>query len=287
VTIVVGFSPHKGDRAPLQLGATLARSNGEDLRVVTVVPSPWPTPVAGGTDREFARWSQEYGAQAAAEAAAAVAEICPDPGVEAVSVPSRSVATGLISDAQEVGAAMVVVGSGSDGSWGAVVVSSTADRLLHSSPVPVAVATRGYRSPPGAVVTRATCAFCGDDPSRAVLSRTAAICRAVGARLRVATFGVRGRTMYPPEVLGESDILDSYVEHTEAEQSRAVAALGENAPDAVETTVATGRSWPEALETLDWDKGDVLVVGSSTTSWLRGCSWDPMPRRSSDTRPCP
>ena len=47
---------------------------------------------------------------------------------------------------------MIVVGSGSDGSWGTVVVSSTADRLLHSSPVPVAVAPRGYRRRPGATV---------------------------------------------------------------------------------------------------------------------------------------
>ena len=72
--------------------------------------------------------------------------------------------------------------------------------------------------------------------------------------------------MYPPEVLDESDILDSYVKHTEAEQSRAGAELGEDAPDAVEATGATGRSRPEALEALDRDKGDVLVVGSSTTS---------------------
>lgn len=266
MTIVVGFTPHKGDRAPLQLGATLARSNGQDLRIVTVVPAPWPTPVAGGTDREFARWSQEYGAQAAVAAREAVAEICPDLVVEAVSAPSRSVAAGLIAEAEKVDAAMVVVGSGSDGSWGTVAVSSTADRLLHSSPVPVAVATRGYRSPPGAVVTRATCAFRGDEASRAVLVRTAVICRDVGARLRVATFGVRGRTMYPPEVLGESDILETYVKHTGAEQERAVAELGPEAPDSVETTVATGRSWPEALESLDWDRGDVLVVGSSTAS---------------------
>lgn len=266
MTIVVGFAPHKGDRAPVQLGATLARSNHQDVRIVTVVPAPWPTPVAGGTDREFTRWSQEYGAQAAAEAAKAVAEVCPDLVVEAVSVPSRSVATGLIAEAEKADATMVVVGSGSDGSWGAVVVSSTADRLLHSSPVPVAVATRGYRSPPGAVVTRATCAFRGDDASRAVLTRTAAICREVGARLRVATFGVRGRTMYPPEVLGESDILATYVKHTEREQEQAVAELGSDAPDSVETAVATGRSWPEALEALDWDKGDVLVVGSSSAS---------------------
>ena len=53
MTLVVGYTPHKGDRTPIQLGAMLARSGGQDLRVVTVVPAPWPTPVAGGTDREF------------------------------------------------------------------------------------------------------------------------------------------------------------------------------------------------------------------------------------------
>ena len=37
MTLVVGFTPHKGDRSPIQLGATLARSAGQDLRVVTVI----------------------------------------------------------------------------------------------------------------------------------------------------------------------------------------------------------------------------------------------------------
>jgi nucleotide-binding universal stress UspA family protein len=267
MTIVVGYSPHKRDRASIHLGATLARSGGQDLRIVTVVPAPWPTPVAGGTDREFAQWAREYGDSAVAEAGAAVAEICPDLAIEPVAVPGSSVARGLIAEAEKVDAVMIVVGSGSDGSWGAVVVSSTADRLLHSSPVPVAVATRGYRAPQDATVTRATCAFRGDDASRAVLARAASICRDVGARLRVATFGVRGRTMYPPPVLGEDDILQTYVKHTAAEQDRAVAALGEAVPDSVETTVATGKTWPEALEALDWDKGDVLVVGSSSASF--------------------
>ena len=101
-----------------------------------------------------------------------------------------------------------------------------------------------------------------------MLVRTAAICRDVGASLRVVTFGVRGRTMYPPEVLGEDDILAAYVQHTAAEQEKAVAALGDAAPASVETAVATGRDWPEALESLHWDKGDVLVVGSSSASLM-------------------
>ncbi len=266
MTLVVGYAPHKGDRASIQLGATLARSRGQDLRVVTVVPAPWPTPVAGGTDREFARWAQEYGATAVAEAEAEAAELCSDLPVEAVSVAASSIPAGLIAEAEEADASMIVVGSGSDGSWGTVVVSSTADRLLHSSPVPVAVATRGYRTPPNATVTRATCAFRGDASSHAALVRTAAICRDVGAKLRVATFGVRGRTMFPPEVLGEDEIMEAYVSQRAAEQEEAVAALGDAAPEYIETTVATGRSWPEALEALDWDRGDVLVVGSSSAS---------------------
>lgn len=266
MTLVVGYSPQKGDRSSIQLGATLARSRGQDLLVVTVVPGRWPTPVAGGTDREFGQWAREQGAATLTEAEEQIAELCPDLPAEAVAVPASSVAAGLIAEAEKFDAAMIVVGSGSDGSWGTVVVSTVADRLLHSSPVPVAVATRGYRAPPDATVTRATCAFRDDAASRSALTRTAAICRDVGANLRVATFGVLGRTMYPSSVLGEDDVLAAYVSRTAAEQEKAVAALGEEAPGAVETVVATGRSWPEALEVLDWEKGDVLVVGSSSAS---------------------
>ena len=268
MTLVVGFTSHKGDTSPIQLAATLARSAGQDLRVVTVIASRWPTPVAGGTDREFARAAREYGEKAVAEAEAAAAEQCPDLTVVAVAVPGTSVAGTLIQEAERVDAAMIVVGSGTDGSWGTVVVSSTSDRLLHSSHVPVAVATRGYRASSTATVTRATCAFRGDEASHAVLVRAAAICRDVGASLRVATFGVRGRTMYPPEVKGEDEILEAYVKHTAAEQDKAIAALGPDAPDSVESVVATGRSWSEALESLPWDKGDVLVLGSSSASLM-------------------
>ncbi len=35
MTLVVGYTPHKGDRTSIALGATLARSADEDLRVVT------------------------------------------------------------------------------------------------------------------------------------------------------------------------------------------------------------------------------------------------------------
>ncbi len=269
MTLVVGFAPGKGDRAALHLAATLARSAGQDLLVVTVVPAPWPTPLARGSDREFEEWARDHGEKSVATTTDLLAEHCPDVRARAVAVPGKSEAATLIEQAERADASMIVVGSGSDGSWGTVVVSSTADRLLHSSTVPVAVAPRGYRTDPDATVARATCAFRGDDASRDVLERTAAICRDVGAALRVATFGVRGKTMYPPEVLGEDDILAAYVEHTGELQAAAVAALGPAGPDHVETAVATGRTWAEALESLPWERTDVLVVGSSSASLMK------------------
>ena len=54
MTLVVGHPPHKDDRGALHLAASLARAAGEDLRLVSVVPAPWPTPVAGGPDRAAA-----------------------------------------------------------------------------------------------------------------------------------------------------------------------------------------------------------------------------------------
>jgi nucleotide-binding universal stress UspA family protein len=271
MTLVVGYAAAKGDAAPLHLGATLARSAGQDLRVVVVVPAPWPTPVARGSDREFETWARDQGERAVVATTELLAEICPDVPASVAALPGKSEAATLIEEATRLGAEMIVVGSGSDGAWGTVVVSSTADRLLHSSPVPVAVATRGFRAAPDATVARATCAFRGDDASAQVLARTATICHQVGAALRVVTFGVRGKTMYPPEVHGEDEILASYVEHTAALQTAAVAALGDVAdvPADVETAVATGRSWAEALEDVPWERSDVLVVGSSAASLMQ------------------
>jgi len=269
MTLVVGHAPHKPDRAPLHLAAMLARSAGEDLDIVVVVPAPWPTPVAGGTDREFEEWSLEQGDRGVADATEAIAELCPDLHAVTEVYPGKSAAATLIERAEEVDARMIVVGSGTDGSWGKVVMSSTSERLLHSSPLPVAVATRGFRSAPGSRVVRATCAFRGDENSRAVLAATASLCKSAGAALRVVTFGVRGRTMYPPEVIGEDDVLAAYVEQAVEAQRAAIDALGPDRPAEVETVVGAGRSWAEALDDVHWDTGDVLVLGSSSASWMQ------------------
>lgn len=272
MTILVGFAPGRDDQSGLELAATLARSSGQDLLVTTVVPASWPTPVAGHTDREFEAWSHERGERAVAEAEAVLAAHCPELGARAEWISGRSIPGSLLARAEESDAGIVVLGSGRDGPYGHVNLSSTSDRLLHSAHLPVAVATRGYRASDHGRVTRATCAFRGDEVSRTSLARTAEICQEVGAGLRIATFAVRGKTMYPPETgpHAEDMVLDRWVAQAEQLQRDAVADLAAagTLPDPTDTVVATGRSWAHAVDRLEWDRDEVLVIGSSTSASL-------------------
>ena len=270
MTLIVGFQPGRDDNCGLEFAATLSRSSGQDLLVVTVVPAPWPTPMAGGTDREFADWARQQGAAAVAEAESMLADHCPELPARAIAVPGRSVPSTLIAQAEEHNAEMIVVSSGHGGSYGHINVTSTADSLLHASPVPVGLATRGYFASEHGKVSRATCAFRGDPASRRTLGRTARICAEVGAGLRVATFAVRGKTMYPPEVgtQAEDMILEAWVAQATAAQESAIAELKaeDGLPDDVESIVAVGRNWGVAVDRLEWERDEVLVIGSSASS---------------------
>jgi nucleotide-binding universal stress UspA family protein len=268
VTFVVGFTPDPSGQSALDLAAVLARSSGSTLHVVAVVPAPWPVPGPGRVDGEFAAWSAERGEHAVAAAQEHLAGNAPDVAARCSWVSARSASSGLEQAAREHDAGMVVLGSSREGALGRVVTGATAGRLLHSSAVPVALAPRGYRAGPDERVRRVTCAFRADADAVDLLTRTAAITRDVGAVLRVATFGVRGRTMYPPELAPstEDDVLQAWTEQAAEAQRRALSVLGDGAvpPSQVETLLGVGRTWSRALDDVPWEHDDILVVGSSS-----------------------
>jgi nucleotide-binding universal stress UspA family protein len=266
MTVLVGHPPRPNDRSAISYGAMLARSQGMALHVVSVVPAPWPTLTAGNTDKEYAAWSSAQGAAAVAAAQTVLGEVAADLETTAESVAGRSVASALVERARGVGASLVVVGSSHTGAWDRVWIGSTGLRLLHSSPLPVAVSTRGFATHAVPRFARATCAYRADRESADVLRGVAEICVESGAALRVATFGVHGRTMYPPEVRGEDDVAAAFVEQARAAQATALTGL--TAPADVDTVVSVGRDWGEAVTRLDWRHDDILVLGSGTGGLL-------------------
>lgn len=272
MTLLVGFAPGKDDRSGIEFAATLARSATphEDLLIVSVVPAPWPTPVAGNTDKEFIEWAAGRGEAAVAEAEATLTEYCPAVAARAIWVQGRSIPTTLLAEAEKVDASMIVVGSGDDGAYGSIHLNSTSDRLLHSSNIPVAIATRGYlaRSTP---ISRVSCAFRGDEASRRTVTAAAKLAVTSGVPLRVVSFAVRGRTMYPPEIGLKSEdlVLERWVDQcklAQAEAEEELRATG-RAPE-TEWVIAVGRGWMSTVDSIEWNRDEVLVVGSSSTSVL-------------------
>ena len=148
-----------------------------------------------------------------------------------------------------------------------MALGSVTDRLLHSSPVSIALAPRGYRCKPDARVTRATAAYGGSSAAEDLVLAAGGVAAQVGASLRIASFAVWSRPPYSMR-LGtdaEDSVVQEWLQSLQEAAQEALEQVAElrEAPRAVETVVGQGASWSEALEDIPWEEGDVLVVGSS------------------------
>jgi len=174
VTVIVGYLAGKAGISALHLGVEAARTLKTALSVVTVVPRPWTTPSPARIDAEYAQYADKLAADSAAQAKACIAKLDPMLEVGFYKYAHRSASGGLLDAVKELDAQALVLGSSADGSLGQVVVGSTADRLLHSSPVPLAISPRGYRGSKTHGLTRITCAYPGTPESLHVVERVAA-----------------------------------------------------------------------------------------------------------------
>jgi nucleotide-binding universal stress UspA family protein len=257
VTLVAGYAPDGRRRAVLHLAGMLARSADDELALCAVVPEPWP-PSPARVDAEY-REVVEREARTVLERARE--RIGDDVEVSTAVHHARSVPAGLLEVVEQRSARMLVTGA----------FSSTVNRLLHSSHVPVAIAPRGFRAGRGARVTRVTAAFGGTGDELVVAA--GGVAAAVGATLRIASFAVRPRAPYTVSVGREADdsaILE-WIDAIRAAQQEALERVREQpaVPADCDAVVGRGEDWEEALDDVEWEAGDVLVVGSSSVGPLR------------------
>lgn len=262
MTVVVGYLAGKSGTAPLHLAVGAARTLRTSLTVATIVPKPWTTPSPARIDAEYASWADQLAADSAKEAHRYLAAMSDGLDVSFHSHSHRSVSGGLVEVVAELGADLLVLGSSANGQLGQVVVGSTADRLLHSAPVPVAIAPRGYRTRAG-VLTRITCGYPGTPESVDVVKRIAELATRLEVPLRVITFAVRGRTMYPPEIGLHAE--DSILAAWEASAREMLAKLRDDGVvgEDVALQVVSGNGWDQALDAAEWQDGEVLALGTS------------------------
>jgi nucleotide-binding universal stress UspA family protein len=263
MTMIVGYAPDERGKAVLHLASMLARSSGDELVVCSVVPAPW-VPGMARIDAEYRKQLDQI-----ADEALEVARRNLQGGVPArfERHSARSAPAGLLEMAKQYDGYMIVVGTSSAGVFGHISLGSVTNRLLHSSPVAIALAPRGFRSQPGAKVKRVTAAYDGSASAGSLLLAAARVAARVGASLRIASFAVWSRPAYTTRLGTDSEdlVLQEWITDLEKSANAALEQVEELAkvPRRVETVVGHGESWEEAIDDVGWDDDDVLVVGSS------------------------
>src|SRR5918998_4074949 len=247
-----------GGRDALSLGGMLARTGDVTLTVCVVVPQTWDHPSPARVDAEYAAFLNQYAEDAIAEAREFL-----DDTVRAEYTSTSSASEGLIATATETDAALVALGSARHGPLGRITVGGIANEMLHVSPVPVALAPRGYRPSSDARLRRVTCAFSGSTQSRSAFDAAVQLSSRHDVPLRLTTFVVRDRQMYPSQVGYDAERLVEEQWRAQAEEAQESALATLSGDVVVEAGVVSGRDWEDALDSLPWEEGEVLVIGSS------------------------
>ena len=197
--IVTGYEDTPGGHDALVLGAQLTRLTGLGAIVATVYPSDgrgWPAPPRARmpTGCPGRAGSRSAGSCAPASSSARAGATRSRSSSRSGRARWRRVLTDF---ADEVGAAVLVVGSTGHGLLGRIAPGRTVQRLLPTSRCPVAIAPRGYRHTAGAGILSVAVAYDGSPaptaPWRRPCTSPAARGRCCGSSRSAPTHGRRAR----------------------------------------------------------------------------------------------
>lgn len=243
---VVGYSPSPRGRDALNLAVALASSLGAELDVVYVLKQQNPRLAAPRSN--FGAMLQEQAVGWLEEAQQWVP----------TSLKARfhlrqaeSTAAGLMEFAGAIGAGAIIVGGAKTGGWLFHSIGSVGNALLHRSSVPVILAPHNYDA--STRITQIDCAVSPDIDSIGLVEEAVATCNRTGLSVRLVSLiedaAADGAAAREAEA-GVRDLL---------EQS----SLAPERPDLIAVAVGQGASVPEAVESVDWSAGSVLMAGSS------------------------
>ena len=255
---VVGYSANARGHDAVNLAVSLARGRGASLDLVLVVPEVQQFGAAHAPKAGFENLLNEQARQWLDEALALVPSDVP---AQAHIRSGDSDAQTLIDAAEELGADVLVIGATRTGLFKRFSIGSVASALLHASTVPVALAPHGYYRQEA--LTRISCGLGTRAGAEKLLDFAIGMAanRAVPLRV-VSLLALDG---------GDSTAAAAAREYAE----KTVAAAAPVSPSGVQlaaktdVVVAQGRSIEEAVDGLDWEDGEVMVIGSSRLAQAR------------------
>jgi nucleotide-binding universal stress UspA family protein len=249
---VVGYTANARGGDAVNLAVALARRQGASLDLVMVMPEDSPYngvyPPESGFEsilvEQVGQWLDE-----------GIALVPSDVPVRAHIRRGESEAEALIEAATELGAALLVIGASSTGLFKRFTIGSVASALLHASTVPVVLAPSGYsRTEP---ITRLTCALGTRAGAEDVLHIGIAMAKRRALPLRLVSLVALGSGDAGATV---GDATEHLRDVAAASQAVDVSALDKLDIDVV---VGQGRTIEDAVDRLDWEDGELLMIGSS------------------------
>ncbi len=252
--VVVGYSATKAGRDALAFAARLAAATGAVVDITVVLPGGGRS-VITPHDPSYTEYLR---AQAKQWIAHAIDRLPAEVTAHAHVHQADSFAAGLIEVADALEARCIVVGAADGATRGHHRLGATTTELLHSSDVPVALVPRGARKiPPATGVTRLTVGIGTRPGADAQQQDTASLAEATGAPVRLLS-------LLPVDVPVGADTGTIRLAGT-TEIADVLAAARATLPDNLDADVVTaeGDSIDDAVARLDWQPGEVLLVGSS------------------------
>jgi nucleotide-binding universal stress UspA family protein len=263
--IVVGHDPAGADDAPLHFGIAAARFTGAPLIVAAVGGD-----AVDALDRARARLERE-----------------PDVRSDLRAVEQHNPAHGLTAVLEEVDAGLGVIGTTSRGAVGRAVFGSTAERVIHEAPCPIAVVPRGFT---GGEPRTVGVAYTQSPEGEQALRSGVVLAQAAGATLRVITVLHEGPGTLGPNTLGaramqaipEELASQQHIAHREAVDA-AIAEAGGDVDSEIELL------YGDAAESLLEFTGslDLLVMGSRAHGPHRAVLLGSVSRRVTAESQCP
>lgn len=276
--ILAGFIPEQRGRDGLALATRMARQTGARLTVAHIHAPAWPIPGPGKIDAEWRAYVAGQAAETLEQARKALTDVTDVP-IEYVFRGHRGSGRGLVQLIGMIKADVVVIGSAPGGGRGRIRIGSTADQLLHASPVPVALAPRGYADEPPSRLRRLTMAYRRDPASDEAVRQAFTLAAQMDVPLRLITLVVSGGRQEKVE----EEMLDRFREKVAADLR--AAARGRRHVE-VEVRVLEGRNVAAALAGTDCE-GSIVVCASSETGPLRRVFLGDVSLKIIRSAPCP
>jgi nucleotide-binding universal stress UspA family protein len=266
MTIIAGFSSSRQGSAPLNLAVQLSQTTGDKVIAAVIVERALPA----GVDPIEDEFQGYVSSQATQSLERVVDRVRGGLDISVVVHQSTSTPRGLMELVDHHNADLVVVGSSSSGLLGRVALGSVTERLVHTAAVPVAIAPRGYPLSP-VPIQRLTAAYGGAADAVGLITTGAELAKQWSVPMRIASFTVRPLRTFGGSIepAAENLIVQRWSRKTmESALKQLNEARGSVEIPDVDVVIGAGTEWREAVDSITWESGDLLLLGSGAAGPL-------------------